>query len=140
MVCGEDQCNKVTTSMLPVNTLFDWQKWIDCICRLCVNIAAYLLFSSSISTRLRGKIKNAKLSRETHFISSFFSRTSVFQASQALFCGLHVTYMKLCFPVSKLLHCHLLVSGTGSTAVHQAQSIAQQVDNSTQKSSFLPRY
>lgn len=73
------------------------------------------------------------------FYVVFISRTSVSQASQSLFCDIH-DLMKLCFSGSKLLHCHLLASGTGSTAVHQAQSISQQVDRDTQKSSFLTRY
>lgn len=89
MLWGEDQCNRGNISTLSVCTLFSWQKcivalcagWHGCLTRdsawieVCgvaasVNIAEFLLYSSTVSTWLPGKLKHAKLTREMYFIFS----------------------------------------------------------------------
>lgn len=90
--CGEDQCSKGNISTLPVCTLFNLQKCIVALCAgLCwclmrgsawtevcsvaasVTIAEYLLYSSTVSTWLTGKLKHAKLTREIFFLISCVS-------------------------------------------------------------------
>lgn len=104
MICAEDQCNKVTISMLPVNILFHWQKCIECFaCRLLCKYCWVSPFSSTISTWLPGKLKHVKLSRGNIFYLLFIYRTSVFQASQALFCG--YTWLKWNFVFQGANYC-----------------------------------
>lgn len=88
MVCGENQCNKVTISMLPVNTLFHWQKCMHCFaCRLAVNISEYLLFFKHYFHVISREAKACQTKQGNIFCIFFISRISMFQASQALLCG-----------------------------------------------------
>lgn len=70
MISAEDQCNKLLVCFLSI-PYFNSKNALNALhAGFCVNIAEYLLFSSTISTWLPGKLRHVKLSREIHFISS----------------------------------------------------------------------
>lgn len=88
MVCAEDQCNKVTISMLPVNTLLHWQKCIDGFaCRLVCKYCWVSPFFKHYFQLIAREAKACQTKQRNIFYLLFISRISVFQASQALFCG-----------------------------------------------------